>query len=116
MPVASSITEMDLQASESLLEDFRQRSRRFRRRIRRRAQNLVDGVGADHGGDADDEVEPGLAQDEDGREVDLNAAIPEGGDAASDDDWSFDRIDEAKRLDHLEQILLKENNQFHLHC
>ena len=119
MPVASSVTEMDLQASESLLEDFRQRSRRFRRRVRRRVRNLAANADAAQAGDDGDEVEPGLARNEDGQEVDLNDAIQDAADVdevADDDDWSFDRIDEARRLDHLEQILLKENHQFHLHC
>ena len=122
---------MDLQASESLLEAYHQRSRRFRRRVRRRIQNLANAnagdeggedAGADEAGEDVEEVEPGLAQDENGHEVDLNAALPDEADAAGvgdnldDDDWSFNRIDEAKRLDFLEQILLKENHQFHLHC
>ena len=126
--MASSVTEMDLQASESLLEDFRQRSRRFRRRVRRRVRNLVENpVEAPAGEDVVevqaneevDNVEPGFAQDSDGEDVDLNAAIQDDADvngAGDDDDWSFDRIDEARRLDFLEQILLKENHQFHLHC
>ena len=122
---------MDLQASESLLEDYHQRSRRFRRRIRRRVENLanadagaegVEDAVAGEDGEGNVGVEPGLAQDENGHEIDLNAAIPDDADAAGVNDnpdgdtWSFNRIDEAKRLDYLEQILLKENHQFHLHC
>ena len=128
---------MDLQASETLLEDFRQRSRRFRRRVRRRVRNLVENpIEAQAGDDEVDVqagedvaeaqagndvggVEPGIAQDDNGEDVDLNAAIQDDADVdeADDvDDWSFDRVDEAKRLDFLEQILLKENHQFHLHC
>ena len=164
MPVASSITEMDLQASETLLEDFHQRSRRFRRRVRRRVRNLsndnvvapenndaghqdnnaddqagdnVDQVNdnavagdpagddVDQGNDNDvaiEQAEPGVAHGVDGQNIDLNEAIPdaaafEGAAGVDDDDeWSFSRIDEARRLDHLEQILLKENRDFHLHC
>ena len=137
MPVASSITEMDLLASETLLEDYHQRARRFRRRIRRRVRDLANNAAPDLDGDGEgssddngadepvgdgvnEPVEPGVAQDVNGQNVDLNEAIPDAeafeGAVGADDDWSFDRIDEAKRLDHLEQILLKENREFILHC
>lgn len=123
---------MSSDASETLLQEFKKRSRRFRRRLRRRDPNLDRVVN----------VEPNPAQPDPDHaggnqiqlDVDLNEAInlgsddddasgddaPDGGAAAgdevSDDTWSHDRIDRGREMDRLEQILLKENAEFHLHC
>ena len=116
---------MSSDASETLLQEFKKRSRRFRRRLRRR----------DPSPDRDDNAEPVPVQPVQGQaggnqiqlDVDLNEAINLGNDdspdedvvagaEASDDTWSHDRVDRGREMDRLEQILLKENAEFHLHC
>ena len=89
MPVASSITEVDPDASETLLDAYRQMSRRFRRRNRRRRRQVQNG-----GDDTDSS---------------------DGGDNA-DHDWSWTRVERAQELDRLDNILTRENSNFHLHC
>ena len=108
-------------ASETLLAEFQQRSRRFRRRIRR----LRKGQGQVPGDQNDDVVPPA---DPVPLEQAFNEAI-QLGDAAADevasddeqgavesDTWSHDRVDRGREMERLEQILLRENHEFHLHC
>ena len=116
------MTEMDLEASETLLVDFHRLGRRQRRRRRRRQRREQERAAA--GEDVRDGGEGNQP------EVNLNDAIHEGNDGgpagsgsdagedSSDgiDDWSHDRIDRARELERLEQILLRENAQFILHC
>ena len=114
MPVSSFITEMDLQASESLLEDFKRRSRRFRRRVRQQghpaaAPPVVDPVVLA------EQLNQAAQLDED----DVDDDVPAGGAAgpeADSDSWTHERIDQGREQVRLEKILLKENEEFRLHC
>lgn len=120
MPVASSITEMDSRASETLLEDFKRRSRRFRRRNRLRGNGHVAPAGPAPEHVAGEQVQLGanlnnamnLGQDD----SDEAAGVVGNGNQDESDTWSHDRIDRGREMDRLEQILLKENHQFHIHC
>lgn len=111
---------MDPRASETLLQDFKRRARRFRRRVRRR--NRPDQL-------LQNEPEQQAAGNPVNLAEDLNQAINLGDDESNDevgvvggddqdlsDTWSHDRIDHGREMDRLEQILLKENAEFHLHC
>ena len=113
---------MDSRASETLLQEFKRRTRRFRRRVRRRNRPNQP---------LQNQPEPEAAGNPVNLAEDLNQAINLGDDASDDDvgvvdradqdqdlsdTWSHDRIDRGREMDRLEQILLKENAEFHLHC
>ena len=152
MPVASCVVEMSLDASESLLEAYHRRRRRFRRRVRRQLQDqaqnedqvLEEGststssdasapveeasvsvdeaavVGDAVAGDVPCPVDEAAATSDTGDVttadgVDLDVALPLDG-ASSDETMSLERIERARELDRLEQVLLQENSDFHNHC
>ena len=116
---------MSLDASETLLQDFKRRSRRFRRRIRRRERGRAN-VGPVQPAQPDVPAAGNQIQ----LDVDLNEAINLGNDDSNDDEvapvgegdhsesdsWSHDRIDRGREMEKLERALLKENAEFHLHC
>ena len=124
MPVASCVDEMEIGASETLLNDYRRRCRRFRRRVRRRPSGQEDEKHASPSSTVDADV----PAEDDKPPVNLDDAIHAGDDTNVDDiaqevadgdvssDWSLERIERAQNVDRLEQILLAENDQFHLHC
>ena len=108
-------------ASETLLADFKSRSRRYRRRIRRLLENnQQDGAPenqADQAPPADavplEEVFNDAIHVDD---VDVDhdgVGEPVDSDSST---WSHGRIDQGREMDRLEQILLRENHEFHLHC
>ena len=109
---------MDLNASETLLAEFHQRSRRFRRRIRRRRRDQGPDVQVDVAPPADpvplEQVFNEAIQPGDGA-VDEVASDGEP-EANGSDTWSHDRVDRGREMERLEQVLLRENHEFHLHC
>ena len=123
MPVASCVGEMEMGASESLLEAYRRRSRRFRRRIRRKPSRTEEDEtksGASGGvEDPADNDEPVVNLNDaihDGDDPDVDEVAQEVADGDISSDWSLDKIERAQNVDRLEQILLAENERFHLHC
>ena len=114
---------MDSRASETLLQEFKRRARRFRRQVRRRNRQVEPVQGADGG-----EPEEPAAGNPVNLAEELNQAVNLGDDDSNDDavvvandqdlsdTWSHDRIDQGRDMIRLEQILLKENAEFHLHC
>ena len=105
---------MDLGASETLLAEFQRRSRRFRRRVRRHDRPVNNDAGAAEPvplGEVFNEAIDAAAVV--GPDVDGGEDVQAGDDS---DTWSHDRIDRGREMERLEQILLRENHEFHLHC
>ena len=112
---------MALDASETLLADFKNRSRRYRRRIRRLLEN--NGQDAAPGDQVDQGPPAGAVPLEAAfnEAVHINAvdADQDEGDGPVENNsstWSHERVDRGREMDRLEQILLRENHEFHLHC
>ena len=114
---------MDSRASETLLQEFKRRTRRFRRRVRRRNRQPEPMQDAD-GGEPEqqavgnpvnlaEELNQAVILDDDDSNDDAGVVV---NDQDNSDTWSHDRIDQGREMIRLEQILLRENAEFHLHC